>query len=299
MEFIFVYYFSSDLVNGSSNWKNLISILGFYPQTLSQEQIFNWSSLGSLSGIFTTHHSMAMYLVSILPLLFFYRSLFFKRLFFFYLIIFLSLTSFFLTNSRFVIISFFLICIVFLYKDFKKYLVLLFGFSFILFFFGFIDRFGNVYSNLSLLYFNIISFNYDVNFISDFLYYYALNSSSDSSSSFRILYNWNSINIISEFPFFGSGSLGFSQSGSLKANPHSLYLILIQTFGLIPFFFFFIFLLKLFILVKKYFFSSIYRSHIFIFLLFFILSFGVYPLSDFRTCFIFLISFSSLVSNLD
>ena len=66
-EFFYLFLYSGDKLSASVSWKELISLFGFYPQTLSDEQLISWSSLGSLVSIFTVHHSFAFYCASIFP----------------------------------------------------------------------------------------------------------------------------------------------------------------------------------------------------------------------------------------
>ncbi|WP_445755995.1 O-antigen ligase family protein [Polaribacter sp.] len=296
IEFIYLYILSGSPSVGAIGWKNLIIKLGFYPQTVSEEQLQGWSSLGSMTGIFTVHHSLAIYLGSLFFL--FLGSNFdtlINRKFRMYLL-FSSLFFLTLTNSRFTLLSLLFLLIYyyrFILLKFKFKIFLIFSISFFLFNYNFENRFYNIYFTVSEI-INIFSINFNnLNIVSDYIYQYSNEFASDASSSYRLLYNFNSIGLIFEYPFFGSGNLGLNLSGSEKANPHSLYLIFLQRFGLIPFSFLVYFLFIIFKKSKQFVKNGnieIASSLLYVFLFFLIVSFGIFSLSDLRTCFIFLVS---------
>jgi O-antigen ligase len=129
--------------------------------------------------------------------------------------------------------------------------------------------------------------------VSEYIYQYSNEFASDASSSYRLLYNFNSIRLIFEYPFFGSGNIGLILTESEKANPHSLYLIFLQRFGLVPFSFFAYFIVISFNKSKQVIKNKnipLRSSPFYVFLFFIIVSFGIFSLSDLRTCFIILFS---------
>jgi hypothetical protein len=295
-EFIYLYIFSGSPLDGAIGWKTLISKFGFYPQTVTEDQLQGWSSLGSMIGIFTVHHSLAIYLGSIFFLFLSSKCnmIISKR----YRIYLLTSSLFFLmfTNSRFTLISLILLLLYryrFILFRFKFRILILSIFSIYIFSNITENRFYSIYLTLSQI-IDILSLNLNnLNVVSDYIFLFSNESASDASSSYRLLYNFNSIRLILDFPFFGTGNLGFNLTGSEKANPHSLYLILLQKFGLLPFSFFAYFLFASFkhgkplLKFTNIFFGSTLK---YVFSFFIVVSFGIFSLSDMRTSFIFLIS---------
>jgi hypothetical protein len=296
IEFIYLYILSETPSGGAIGWKNLISKFGFYPQTVTEDQLQGWSSLGSMSGIFTVHHSLAIYLGSLFFLFLGtnFNSVISKK----YLKYLLASSLFFLilTNSRFTILSLIILLVyrygsILLRYKFSIYIVLII--SIFLFNYNTENRFYSIYYTVSQI-INIFSLNINnLNVVSEYIYQYSNEFASDASSSYRLLYNFNSIRLIFEYPFFGSGNLGLSLTESEKANPHSLYLIFLQRFGLIPCLFFAYFLVISFKKGQQFVKNNslmLFNSPFYVFLFFIIVSLGIFSLSDLRTSFIFLIS---------
>jgi hypothetical protein len=296
IEFIYLYILTATPLEGAIGWKNLISNFGFYPQTVTKDQLVGWSSLGSMTGLFTVHHSLAIYLGSIFFL--FLGSNFNSVISKNYRIYLLASSLFFLilTNSRFTLLSLILLLLyhyrlILLRNKLRIFIVLVI--SIFLFNYNTENRFYSIYLTVNQIV-NIFSLNINnLNDVSEYIYQYSNEFASDASSSYRLLYNFNSIRLIFEYPFFGSGNLGLKLAESEKANPHSLYLIFLQRFGLVSFsflaYFLFISFKKSKHFVKNYN-TLLGRSPFYIFLFFIITSFGVFSLSDLRTCFIILIS---------
>lgn len=295
-EFIYLFILSGTPADGAIGWKNLIIKFGFYPQTVTEDQLQGWSSLGSMTGIFTVHHSLAIYLGSIFFLILGsnLNSLFSKKFRIFLLI---SLLFFiFLTNSRFIILSMILILIYHFRIFFLKYrlkLFLMLSIAFSVFSLGDYSRFHTIYYTVSQILFIFSQNLNNLNVVSDYIYQYSNEFASDASSSYRLLYNFNSIRLIFDYPFFGSGKLGLILSGSDKANPHSLYLIFLQRFGLIPFIFFIWFIILVFRRSFRFLSETSIvfgLSSFYVYLFFLLVSLGIFSLSDLRTSFIFLFS---------
>lgn len=295
-EFIYLYIISGSTADGAIGWKIIIGKLGFYPQTVSENQILGWSSLGSLTGIFTVHHSLAIYLGCIF--FFFLGSNFNSYLIKKYRLFLLTTTLFFilLTNSRFIILSLILILLYhfrfYFFKN-KIKLFLLLCILILVYNVGNYNRFYAIYFTVSQISYILTQNFNNFNVISDYLFEYSNEFASDSSSSYRLLYNFNSFRLIFEYPFFGSGNLGLNLIGSEKANPHSLYLIFLQRFGFISFAFFICFIILIFKRSKQFIRDNDIMfglSSFYVFLFFIFVSFGIFTLSDLRTCYIFLLS---------
>jgi hypothetical protein len=298
IEFIYLYFIAQDSISAAINWKYFLFTLGFYPQTIDEASLYSWSALGSLTGTFVVHHSLAIYLSFVFLFSYILKFNFYISSFQNKIIIISSIIFLFFTNSRSIIISLFLILFISYFKkssiNKKVYFVLT---AIILFLFiittnnrilSIYDTFGILIGSLNISAFSLIEYKEQLIFLLD-------NSNIDPSLASRLIYNINSLDFIINNFLFGSGFEGQSRLGAEKANPHSLYFFIFQSFGVITFLLFIKFIKTSYHKFKQL--NNSDSNYHYIVLYFIIISLFINVFSDLRVILLYLIFLTSINSS--